>query len=93
MDVLTEAREIVHGDRQESYGHPLDNHGCTAGLWSAWLTRRLGVQVALQAEDVASLNILQKLSRQAHEPKRDNLVDVCGYAANVEMIQDERESR
>jgi hypothetical protein len=34
------------------------------------------------------LNVLQKISRDAHLEKRDNLVDVVGYVANIEIIDD-----
>jgi hypothetical protein len=85
-DILEDAARLVHGDRGDAYGHPLENHECTASLWSAWLTRKLRRPVTLTAEDVCWFNILQKASREANSPKRDNLVDVAGYALNVEMI-------
>lgn len=91
--VLNEAAGLVEGARQNSYGHPLDNHGCTAALWSAWLSRRLGMPVRLTAEDVPWLNVLQKASREANQVNRDNVVDVIGYMANVEMIDTERRRR
>lgn len=87
-DILTEAREAVSGDRMRHYGHPADNHACTAAMWSAYLSRTLGLTVKLSAEDVCMLNILQKVSREANLPKRDNLVDIVGYARNVELIQE-----
>lgn len=78
--LLKEADEIVAGDRNESYGHPLDNHSRTAAMWSAYLG------VPITAEQVCHLNILQKLSRHAHAPKRDNLVDVIGWTLNAEIV-------
>lgn len=91
--VLEEAATIVNGDRQTHYGHPLDNHGCTASLWSAWLNRRYGATLELTAEDVCWLMILLKASREANAPKRDNVVDTVGYAANIDMIRTERKRR
>lgn len=93
QSILEEAITIVHGARQQDYGHPLDNHGATAQMWSAYLSRKLRVAVELSPEDVCFLNIMQKISRQANRPTRDNIVDCAGYAANVEMIQDERNKR
>ena len=87
--ILEEAQEIIHGPRREDYGHPLDNHGRTAEDWSKiW-------GIALTPEDVCFMNIVQKISRMKTTGKitRDGLVDIAGYAANVEMIQDERERR
>lgn len=86
--ILQDAQAVVHGARAEDYGHPLDNHGLTAALWSAFL------QVEVGPEDVCFLNILQKIARTAHgRITRDTLVDVAGYAANVEMVLQERGRR
>lgn len=84
--VLEEAQDIIHGDRNADYGHPSDNHGCTAQMVSAYLHRKYGYPVALSAEDVCWFNVLQKISRQANKPKRDNLTDAVGYIGNIEMI-------
>jgi hypothetical protein len=85
--ILQEAQRHVHGARNQDYGHPMDNHGRTAALWSAYLAQ------PVTPEDVCFLNILQKISRAQHSITRDSLVDIAGYAANVEMVEDERERR
>jgi hypothetical protein len=85
--ILQEAQRIVHGTRNSDYGHPLDNHSRTAAFWSTYLG------VAISAEDVCMLNALQKISRGMNSITHDTLVDVAGYAANIEMIQRERERR
>jgi hypothetical protein len=85
--ILQEAQRHVHGARNQDYGHPLDNHGRTAALWSTYLGQ------TITAEDVCMLNILQKISRGMNSITRDTLVDIAGYSANVEMVQDERERR
>ena len=81
-DPLSRAAEIVGGSRCETYGRPIDNHSCTAALWSAWLSRRLRTPITLTATDVCWFNILQKCSREANKHDDDNPVDVCGYAQN-----------
>lgn len=91
VNVLEEADRITSGARQADYGHPRVNHARTALLWSAWLYAR-GFDVSLTPEDVCWLNVLQKMSRQINAPKRDNLVDVCGYVRNVERLS-EREGQ
>lgn len=91
--ILQEADRIINGDRQYECGHPLDNHGCTARLWSAWLTRHCGVNVEIGPEDVCHLMILKKESRAANRAKRDHLVDIAGYAGNIEMIENELKRR
>ena len=88
MNVLEEAAHIVKGPRQEAYGPPGPNHQCTADMFSAYLERKYGwTRTELDAEDVCWFNILQKISREAHQPSRDNLVDIAGYILNVERIQ------
>ncbi|HEC65468.1 MAG TPA: hypothetical protein ENI23_09245 [bacterium] len=91
LNILEEANDIVHGDRNEAYGHPKDNHNTTAIFFSHFLQRKYGVGTTplLDAEDVCFFNILQKISRSAESYRRDNLVDIAGYAANVEMIKDQ----
>jgi hypothetical protein len=94
MSVLTEAENLIHGARNSDYGHPLDNHTATADLMSAYLSRKHGVSVKMDAEDVCIFNVLQKVSRLANTPgHRDSLVDIGGYVGCVEMIQDERKAR
>lgn len=82
-NVLEEAARITSGDRNQAYGHPLDNHSRTAGLWSAYL----GVEIT--PRDVCWLNVLQKASRDVNKEGRDNLVDAAGYVRNAEMIDEE----
>lgn len=92
--ILMEAQKIVHGARRKDYGHPLDNHTRTAEMWNQYLNRRWpGIQ--LTAEDVCMMNIIQKVARCATTGRitRDTIVDTAGYAANVELIWDEREYR
>lgn len=92
MNILHEADMLTSGDRNKSYGAPIDNHGCTAALWTAWLNRRHGTALTLTPEDVCFLNILQKASRGANGPdvKRDTIVDIAGFARNIEMVVEAR---
>lgn len=92
-DMLAEAAQLVSVERQEKYGHPLENHTATAEMWRAYVQRKYGVKLPFDAEDVCWMNVLQKVSREANSPQRDNRVDVAGYAANVEMVIVERERR
>ena len=87
QSVLTEAEGLVHGDRNTTYGHPLDDFSRTAQMWSALL----GTPVT--PEQVGLCMIAVKLSRECHLPKRDNLVDIAGYAETVEWCKDESYKR
>lgn len=78
--ILEEASRVVDGERNDSYGRPSQNHQRTADLWSAFLGRRI------TPDQVCICNMLQKISRHANSWKRDNLVDIAGYARNAEMV-------
>lgn len=92
LDILLMARMITRGDRQSSYGHPKNNHGRTAILWNAYFAARNfgGPRWRRQItdEDVCFMNILQKMARDMETPEYDNLVDIAGYAANIEAIRE-----
>jgi len=81
---LSRADAIVSGNRRNDYGTPLENHSRTARLWSAYLKREVS------AEDVCMLNILQKISRGMHSITPDTLVDICGYARNIQIVREEK---
>lgn len=87
MTILEEAARITDADRPDMYASPLVNHTRTAEFWSTYLG------VPISAEQVCFMNILQKISRAMHSITRDSLVDVAGYARNVEKVQDERGRR
>lgn len=91
VTILTEAVELVFGPRAAAYGHPKDNFTCIAGLWEAYLVKRGVFNVespGLMPHDVAMMNILQKVAREAHMPTHDNLIDIAGYAATVERLDE-----
>lgn len=81
--ILQEATRVVDGARQSDYGDPRENHGRTAAMWSGYLG------ILISPRQVCMMNVLQKCSRDAHKPKRDNLVDVAGWARNAEMCENE----
>jgi hypothetical protein len=87
-NILVDAEDVTSGARRESYGTPEDNHTCTAQMMAAYLERAHGVTVPLTAVDVCYFNILQKVSRLANAYQRDGLVDIAGYARNIELILD-----
>jgi len=83
MNVLREAESLVGGDRNASYGHPARDFTKIASFWSAYL----GYPVA--AHDVGMMLILMKVARESYRRKRDNLVDIAGYALCNEMLEPE----
>ena len=91
MNILEEAELLTKGDRNKQYGSPYDNHTQTAEMVSSYLKSKL--VEPLTPEDVCIIQILVKISRNSFASKRDNIVDIAGYARNIEMIQEEREKR
>lgn len=85
--ILQEAQRLVHGDRGEAYGHPLDDFSKTAKIWSAIL----GIDVTPQ--QVALCMVGVKISREVNAPKRDNRVDGAGYFETLDMVEAELERR
>lgn len=88
--ILEEAQALTHGDRNASYCHPFDDYTCTAALMSAVLRNKL--KEPLTAHEAALLMCCVKLSRESRVPKRDNMVDLAGYAwvAHVCRIEQEK---
>lgn len=84
MNVLEEANSLVHGDRQQAYGHPFFDFSRTAQLWSAIL----GQDVS--PEQVALCMVAVKISRLCNAYKRDSIVDMAGYAATLQMVIEKR---
>jgi len=90
MSILEEAQEITSGKRQEDYGTPEDSFQSIAGYWTCYL--RSKGQCTIGPSDVARMMILLKLAREEHRHKRDNLVDIAGYARALSQIEgDEKE--
>jgi hypothetical protein len=85
--ILEEAQRITRGDRQDDYGHPFDEHGMIAAHWG------LHLGITITAEQVAELMVLMKLVRNKHRKKRDNAVDMAGYADCLHRITEERQRR
>jgi hypothetical protein len=80
--ILDEAKEIIYGDREKTYGSPAKNLNMIAELWGAYHG------VLFTAEDVCNMMILLKVARLANDPRhRDSQIDLCGYAALMERIQ------
>lgn len=88
-DVLSEAARLITGDRNQTYGSPTQNFQDTAAIWSIILRNKLRDGVRIEPGEVASMMVGLKLARQPAQPKRDNWVDIagyagCGYEADVE---------
>jgi hypothetical protein len=92
LNILQEADAITAGARQRDYDHPLPNHDRIARLWNAYMACRADPHGRITAENVATMMILLKVARDVFTPKRDNLVDICGYARCLEQMRDYTEA-
>lgn len=83
MNVLREADELVNGDRNDAYGDPRVKYKVLADLWSVILERTVTPQ------QVALCMLATKVGRESLKHKRDNLVDIAGYARILAILTDE----
>ena len=83
-DIALYAAELVSGERQDAYGHPLDNFTRASKIWSVIL----GCEVS--AEQVSLCMVGMKIAREINQTKPDTVVDGIGYFLTLGMIQEER---
>lgn len=78
---LEEAQRLVHGDRGQAYGHPIEDYTRTGRMWGAILGLP-DIDPRLCCLMMAAV----KISREVNAPKRDNRVDLAGYAECAQMV-------
>jgi hypothetical protein len=87
QDIADYAVSLVSGDRQNDYGHPLDDFTRAGKIWEAIL----GVPVS--AEQIALCMVGVKIAREVNRQKIDNAIDGIGYFLTLTMVQQERAER
>ena len=88
MSILTQAEEIINGERAKDYGSTLDNFGRIAKMWSVIL----GVEVTPEQHVLCMVAV--KMARLCHSPQHmDSIVDIAGYAGTYEKLLKEREGK
>jgi hypothetical protein len=93
VSILETAQKLIHGARQKSYGHPLDDFSRTAGMLTYLLRDLLRPGVELKPEHVGAIMVVVKLSREMNSHGLDNLVDGAGYFGTMELVHQERQRR
>lgn len=75
-DILTEAAELVGGERARQHGDYVKQHKRVADLWSTYLN------CSVTASDVAFCMVLLKVARdEVGSPNPDDGVDASAYTA------------
>lgn len=88
---LTQAAEIIHGDREKTYGHPSRNLSRIAKYWQVYLDAKDPMD-SLTVQDVCQMMALLKLARLQNDPDHhDSLVDAIGYLGLVDRCKHEIE--
>lgn len=79
--ILSEAKDLICGDRNVQYGPPTADFDRIASLLNA-LGYQAGGGRPIESHDVAVIQICLKLSRLAWKSqKKDSWTDIIGYAA------------
>ena len=87
MDALKEAHDIIHGDREKTYGAPDKNLKTIAAYWRTHLQARFGVDVDLSPQDVCVMMVCLKAARLANDMQhRDSIVDGAGYFGLMDRV-------
>lgn len=71
---------LTSEDRIKDYGHPVDNFADIAAMWSVIL------RIPITPTQVGLCNVATKICRHLNKEKRDNLIDMAGYAKTLDII-------
>jgi hypothetical protein len=82
QDILEEALEITKGARNSDYGDCTIEFNRVATMWSVIFEKEI------TPNQVALAMIALKMTRQMNTNKRDNWVDIAGYARVGNIIND-----
>jgi hypothetical protein len=87
-NILGQAHELTHGDRNKNYGSPLTNHERIASLWSTYL------ETQIRPDQVAICMALVKVARLIQTPDHlDSYIDGAAYMAIAGEIVSEDEGK
>jgi len=86
-NVLREAIEIVFGDREATYDHPIIDFTGTAMMLTGYFRRYLKPGITFTPMDVPIIVTIIKLSRESHKHTADNIRDIAGYCLTQERVE------
>jgi hypothetical protein len=79
-DLLLEAISLITGDRNVTYGSPTQNFQDIADMLTIALRHKLVEGASIDPGEVAKFMIIVKIARMTAQPKKDNWLDIAGYA-------------
>lgn len=82
QSILDEAKAIVEGSRQSDYGDPVESFERIAK------TASMIAGMDLSPKECCAVLMAVKIVRERYRHKRDNLVDLCGYAHIMNEINE-----
>jgi hypothetical protein len=85
--ILREAEHLITTDRNGDYGDAVEDFSVTGEYWTTYMKSKgyLVEGVILTPKDVTIMMSLFKIRRESTHPKRDNVVDGCGYLALAQL--------
>lgn len=82
-----QAEKLVLGERNSTYGSPLEDYSKTAKIWSGLLTHKLKPGEEITPKEAVLMMVGLKLSREVFKHTPDNLIDAHGYLNLAEWIE------
>lgn len=82
--ILNEAIKIRNGERNADYGDAIINMKRITNILNTIQNKQF------DEIDVCNVMIAVKLGRELHNHKRDNLVDLCGYADILNILHENK---
>ena len=86
-DILDKVKNIVNGDRLDSYGLPKESFQRIADYWNVYMNHTIGDGDILP-KDVAMMMVLFKLAREENKHKEDNIVDMLAYILLYDKVRE-----
>jgi len=80
QEILKQLEHTICRDRVDTHGKPENTFALIADYWSTYLSQEAGVDVLIDASDVAVMMSLFKIARFQVQPMHmDNAIDGAGY--------------
>ena len=88
-ECLDKAKEMINGERQDTYGRPEDSFQIIADYWNTYLGN-----TNIKPHDVSIMMSLFKIARiKGQKHHEDNFVDCAGYIGIACDLKDRYEAK